>query len=152
MDELNRKIRYSRKKHDGLIHKQTFLRKAIEGLKHGTKPEPVPEPEWTFKEREQAFNGACRSYRVNGRPKMDVETFFYHIREKLIDFIKRELNNLNSARVQTTPWIRFIKDDDRVELAFNGRMTDVHRGSDLDQIVDGMIAHVMTQIEPSATK
>ena len=34
-----------------------------------------PEP---FKpiEREQAFNGAYRSYRVNGRPKMDVDTFF----------------------------------------------------------------------------
>ena len=55
LDELNRKIRHSRKRHDGLIHKQNSLRKAIGGLKHGTKPEPVPEPEWNFKEREQAF-------------------------------------------------------------------------------------------------
>ena len=47
--------------------------------------------------------------------------------------------------MQTTTWIRFIKDDDRVELAFNSRMTNVHQGSDLDQI--GMIAHMMTQIE-----
>ena len=31
-----------------------------------------------------------------------------------------------------TTWIRFIKDDDRVELAFNSRMTDVHQGSNLD--------------------
>ena len=54
---------------------------------------------------------------------------------------------MNSARVQTTTWIRFVKDSDRVELAFNRRMTDVHRGSDLDQIVDGMITHMMTQIE-----
>ena len=46
-----------------------------------------------------------------------------------------------------TTWIRFVKDDDRVELAFNSRMTNVHQGSDLDQIVDGMIAHMMTQIE-----
>ena len=60
---------------------------------------------------------------------MDVDTFFSQIREGLIDFIKRELNNLNSARVQTATWIRFVKDDDRVELAFNSRMTDVHRGS-----------------------
>ena len=29
-------------------------------------------------------------------------------------------------------------------------MTNVHRGSDLDQIVDGMIAHMKTQIENSA--
>ena len=29
-------------------------------------------------------------------------------------------------------------------------MTNVHQGSDLDQIVDGMIAHMMTQIENPA--
>ena len=110
----------------------------------------MPEPEWNFKEHEQAFNGAYRSYRVNGRPKMDVDTFFSQIREGLIELIKRELNDLNSARIQMTTWIRFTKDGDRVELAFNSRMTDVHQGSDLDQIVDGMIAHMKTQIENPA--
>ena len=110
----------------------------------------MPEPEWNFKEREQAFRGASRSYRVNGRPKMDVDTFFSPMREGLIELIKRELTVLNSARVQTTTWIRFIKDNDRVELAFNSRMTGVHQGSDLDQIVDGMITHMMTQIENPA--
>ena len=42
-----------------------------------------PEP---FKpiELEQTFNGAYRSYRVNGRPKMDVDTFFNRIRKGLI--------------------------------------------------------------------
>ena len=39
---------------------------------------------------------------------------------------------------------------DRVELAFNSRMTEVHQGSDLDGIVDGMIAHMKTQIENPA--
>ena len=107
----------------------------------------MPQPEWNFKECEQAFRGAYRSYRLNGRPKMDVDTFFSRMREGLIELIKRELNNLNSARIQTTTWIRFIKDDDRVELALNSRMTSVYQGSDLDQIVDGMIAHMKTQIE-----
>ena len=86
LDELNKKIRHSRKKHDGLIHKRNSLRKAIEGLKCGTKPELVPEPEWNFKE--QVFGETYRSYRVNGRPKMDVDTFFSQIREKLIGLIK----------------------------------------------------------------
>ena len=49
-----------------------------------------------------------------------------------------------------TTWIRFVKDNDRVELAFNSRMTNVHRGDDLDQIVDGMIAHMKMQIENPA--
>ena len=39
-------------------------------------------------ELEQAFSGAYRSYRVNGRPKMDVGTFFNRIRKGLIELIK----------------------------------------------------------------
>ena len=46
-----------------------------------------------------------------------------------------------------TTWIRFVKDGDRVELVFKRRMTSVYQGSNLDQIVDGMIAHMKTQIE-----
>ena len=38
----------------------------------------------------------------------------------------------------------------RVELAFNSRMTYVYQGSNLDQIVDEMIAHMQTQIENPA--
>ena len=102
-------------------------------------------------ELEQAFNGAYRSYRINGRPRMDVETFSHRIRGDLIDLIKRQLNDLNLARVQTTTWIRFIRDNEeyqeKVELAFNSLMTSVYRGSNLDQIVDGMIANMKFQIE-----
>ena len=75
---------------------------------------------------------------------MDVETFFNHIRGELISFITRELTDMNSARVQMTTWIRCIKDNDQVELAFNSRMMDVHQGSDLDALIDGMIAHMKT--------
>ena len=49
-----------------------------------------------------------------------------------------------------TVLIRFIKDDDRVELAFNSRMMNVDRASDLDQIVDEMVGHMETQIENPA--
>ena len=84
---------------------------------------------------------------------MDVETFFQRIRGDLIDLIKRELNGLNSARVQTTTWIRLVRDgelQERVEKAFNSLMTSVYRGSDLDQIVDGMIDNMKFQIENPA--
>ena len=87
---------------------------------------------------------------------MDVDTFFSHIRGELISLINRELPHLNSARVQMTTWFRFIQefDDlvevDRVELAFNSRMTEVHQGSNLDGIVNGMITHMKTQIENPA--
>ena len=57
------------------------------------------------------------------------------MRERLIELIKRELNNLNSARIQTTTWIRFARDEgplgsgiaSRVDLAFNSLMTSVYQ-------------------------
>ena len=105
-------------------------------------------------ELEQDFRGAYRSYRVNGRPKIDVDTFFNRMRKELIGLIKRELKTRTSARIQMTTWIRFVRDaeegQERVELAFNSLMTGVYRGSETDQIVDGMIANMKFQIENPA--
>ena len=105
-------------------------------------------------ELEQAFGGAYGSYRVNGKPKMDVDTLFNRIRKELIGLNKRELKTRTSARIQTTAWIRFVRDDEegqeRVELAFNSLMTSVYQGSKPDQIVDGMIANMKFQIENPA--
>ena len=102
-------------------------------------------------ELEQAFGGAYMSFKVNGRPKIDVDTLFNRIRKELIRLIKRELKTRTSARIQTTGWIRFVREDEegqeRVELAFNSLMTSVYRGSEADQIVDGMIANMKFQIE-----
>ena len=105
-------------------------------------------------ELEEAFGGAYRSYRVNGRPKIDVDTFFNRIRKELIGLIKRELKTRTSARIQMTGWIRFVREDEegkeRVELAFNSLMTSVYRGSEPDQIVDGMFTNMKSQIENPA--
>ena len=102
----------------------------------------------------QAFNGVYRSCRVNGKPKKDVDTFFNRIRKELIELIKRELKTRTSARVQTTAWIRFVRDDEegqeRVELAFNSLMTSVYGGSGPNQIVYGMIVNMKFQIENPA--
>ena len=122
-----------------------------------------PKPFKTI-EFEQAFGGAYRSYRINGKPKMDVDTFFNRIRKELIELIKRELKTQTSARIQTTAWIRFVRDgslegpgeahdeegQERVELSFNSLMTSVYRGSEMDQIVDGMTASMKFQIENPA--
>ena len=110
----------------------------------------APEPEFIFKELEQVFGRAYRCYRVKGEPKMGYDTFFIRVREGLIELISRELNNRNSPKIQTSIWIRFTKDDDVVNLAFNSLMVNIYRGSDLDQIVDGMIAHMKFQIENPA--
>ena len=61
-------------------------------------------------ELEEAFGGAYRSYRVNGKPKMAVDTFFNRIRKELIELIEQELKTRTSARIQTTAWIRLVRD------------------------------------------
>ena len=111
-------------------------------------------------ELEQAFNRAYRSYRINKRSRMDIDTFFDWIRQNLIGLMNRELG---SARIQTTTWIRFrqaIKDDfgnvigfDRVELPLNSRMMEIFQGSDLNEIVNEMFTYMKMQIEkPSIDK
>ena len=56
LDELNRKIRHSKKKNDGLIYKRNSLKKAIKELKWGTRQAPI-EQEQSFVERERASEG-----------------------------------------------------------------------------------------------
>ena len=95
---------------------------------------------------------------------MGVDTFFNRIRKELIELIKGELKTRTSARIETTAWIRFVRDgpsrgpgeahdekrQERVGLAFNSLLTSVYRGSEPDQIVDGMTANMKFQIENPA--
>ena len=166
LGKLNKKIRHSKKKHNNLISTRNSTKKKIEELK-GPQPKELKGPrelEESYNpiESEQAFGRAYRSYRINGRPRMDVDTFFEWIRQNLINLLNRELTDLGSERVQTTAWIRFkqaLEDDfgnvigfDRVELPFNSRMTEIFQGSDLNEIVNEMFAHMRTQIENPALR
>ena len=91
---------------------------------------------------------------------MDVDTFFDRIRQNLIGLVNRELMDLGPAKVQMTAWIRFrmeVEDEngnvigsDRVEKPFHSKMTEIHQSSDLDEIIDKMIAHIKMQIENPA--
>ena len=77
---------------------------------------------------------------------MDPDTFFNRIRSFLIDLLKKE-SRTGAVRSQTTTWIRFRKDRELVELAFNSRMTNVYNLSDMDETVNEMITHIKGQIE-----
>ena len=89
---------------------------------------------------------------------MDVDTFFDWIRQNLIDLMNKEIQDLGSARVQTTVWIRFrmeVEDENvirvyRVRLPFSRRMTEIFQGSELNEIVNEVFAYIKTQIENPA--
>ena len=89
------------------------------------------ELNWGPRQLEGAFSGAYRHYRIDGLPGMDPDTFFTWIRGFLVDIHKRETRT-GAARSQATTWIRFRKDDQIVELAFNSRMLNVYNLSNMN--------------------
>ena len=47
-----------------------------------------------------------------------------------------------AIRSQAMTWIRFRKDGELVELAFNSRMVNVYNLSDMNEIVNKMVANM----------
>ena len=84
---------------------------------------------------EGAFGRAYRRYKIDGRPRMDPDTYFNRIKSQLIVTLKKESKG-RSVKVQTTSWIRFKQDEELVELAFNSRMMNVHSLSEINEIVN----------------
>ena len=138
ISELNKKIRRAKKNKvkEALIVKREALRSKLADV--------IWNPE--ARVLEGAFGRAYRRYRIDGRPRMDYDTFFNRIKFQLILTLKKA----RSAKVQATTWIRFKQDDELVELAFNSRMMTVCNLSEINEIVNKMIAHMREQIENPA--
>ena len=100
LGKLNKKIRHSKKKHNNLISKQNSIKKKIEELKGSSERNEVFTPEESFSpmELKQAFHRAYRSYRINGRSIIDVDTFFDRIRQSLVDLISRGIDRPKSRK------------------------------------------------------
>ena len=57
-----------------------------------------------------------------------------------------------AVRTQATPWIRFWKGLETVDLAFNSRMLAAYGLNSLDGLVNRMISHMLEQIENPALR
>ena len=134
--ELNKKIRRvkNRRNKECLIAKREALQEELA---------------WGPRCLEETFGGAYRRYRIDGITGMDLDTFFSRVRRFLIDLLKKE-SRTGAARTQTMTWIRFRKDRELVKLAFNSRMVNVYNLSDMNEIVNEMIAHMKQEIENPA--
>ena len=100
---------------------------------------------------EGAFGGAYSRYRIDGVEEMDLDTYFSKTRGIILDLLRRE-SVRRAVCSQTTTWIRFIKDDEQVDLAFNSRMTPVYNLNDIGEIVESMITHTSQQVENPALR
>ena len=136
--EINKKIRRVKKKKN---------REALIAKREALKAELNWNPEVRL--IDGVFGGAYSRYKIDGRPTMDPETFFNRIRRSLINLIRKETRG-RSVRAQTSTWIRFRRDEDLVDLAFNSRITNVHKLNNLDEIPLELINHMKQQIENPA--
>ena len=134
--EINNKIRRAknRRNKERLIAKREALQ---------------AELNWGPRQLEGAFSDAYRRYRIDGLPGTDLDTFFSRVRRFLIDTLKKE-SRTGAVRTQMTTWIRFRKDGELIELAFNSRMENVYNLSNMNEIVNERIAHMKQQIENPA--
>ena len=80
---------------------------------------------------------------------MDSDTFFNRVRHFLIELLKKE-SRTRAVCSQAMTWIRFRKDGEMVELAFNSRMLNIYNLSDMNKIVNEMITHMKQQIKNPA--
>ena len=133
MEELNRKIRRAK----GKSKRNLMLkREALKLQLLDTSPKLI----------EGAFGGNYSKYRIEGIKGMDVPTFFSKIKASIGNVLRKETSQ-RAIRVQTTTWLRFEKEDEYVDKAFNSRMTPVYMLSDIDSIVQGMINHMAQQVD-----
>ena len=100
---------------------------------------------------EGAFGGNYSKYRIEGIEGMDVPTFFSKIRSSIGSVLRQETSK-RSIRAQTTTWLRFTKEDEHVNLAFNSLMTPVYMLGDIDSIVQGMINHMAQEVDNPALR
>ena len=82
-------------------------------------------------------------------PGMDTDTFFARVRRFLIDLLSKE-SRTGAVLSQPMTWIRFRKDREMTELAFNSRMLNIYNLSNMNEIVNVMITHMAQQIENPA--
>ena len=138
IEELNRKTRRAKgKSKRNLMIKRDALKLQLSDT--------------TPKQIKGAFGGNYSKYRINGIEGMDLPTFFSKIRSSISNVLRKETAQ-RSIRSQTTTWIRFMKEDDYVNLAFNSLMTPVYMLSDIDSIVQSMINHMSQQVENPALR
>ena len=100
---------------------------------------------------EGAFSGVYGKYRIDGEEGIDLPTFFSKTKNPILSILKKE-STRRAISSQTTMWIRFMKDDENVDLAFNSRMTPVYILNDIDGIVRSMIDHMAQQVENPALR
>ena len=138
LEEINRKIRHAKAKSKRNL---MLKREALKLQLTDASPKLI----------DGAFGGNYSKYRIEGIEGIDIPTFFSKIRASIGNVLRKETSQ-RAIRCQTTTWLRFIKDDEYVDKAFNSRMTPVYMLSEMEPIVQEMLSHMSNQIDNPALR
>ena len=163
----------------GNVKERLGLKEQVEELaekEHGEEHVEGVEPV----EHTEAMNGAYKSFRVDGRGKTDVDSYIALVKPEVRKLVEEQVGVLDAAKVQMHLWVMWKKkerlliqldDDDmegwtdsqkqtwlesdgayevKVDKVFNSRMTEIFQGSDVEEILKSMFAHIKTQVEHPA--
>ena len=163
----------------GNVKKRLGLKEQVEELaekEHGEEHVEGVEPV----EHTEAMNGAYKSFRVDGRGKTDVDSYIALVKPEVQKLVEEQVKVLDAAKVQMHLWVMWKKkerlliqldDDDmegwsdsqkqtwlesdgsyetKVDKVFNSAMTEIFRGSNVEDLLSVMFAHIKTQVEHPA--
>ena len=126
----------------------------------------------TPQEHRRALKGACRSFVMAGKPKTDIDSYFEQAQPRIKMLIEEQLKEMESEKIIMTLWVRWKKpvklaitldpedaegaqdirgktsdNYTRVEMPFNSLLTEFFEGSDINDLIQRMLAHIKTQAE-----
>ena len=163
----------------GDVKKRLGLKEQVEELaekEHGEEHVEGVEPV----EHAEAMNGAYKSFRMDGRGKTDVDSYVELVKPEVQKLVEEQVGVLDAAKVQMHLWVMWKKrerlmiqlnEDDmqgwsekekqtwlesdgthetKVDKVFNSAMTEIFRGSNVEDLLSVMFAHIKTQVEHPA--
>ena len=127
-------------------------------------------------EHEQAMNGAYKSFRISGRGKTDVKSYITLVKPRIRKLVEEQVKTFYTVKVQMhlrviwkkeeklliqlddedmedwskderQAWKESEKNHDiKLEKVFNSRMTEVFQGSNVEEILQGIILRLKLSI------
>ena len=141
--------------------------------KEGQQQEKEEDVDLTTLEHERALKGACRGFVIPGASKNDIDSYFDQTKPRIKTLIENQLKEVGPAKIIMTLWVIWKKrieplieldpedaknakdlDDGttgdsyiRMEMPFNSLMTEFFEASDINDLIERMLAYIMAQTE-----
>ena len=157
---------------DNIRYGQNKLKNIVEKEAKKEHKQTGDNVDLTPMEHERALKEAYKSFVVPGLPKADVDSYIEKVKPYVKSLIEKQLGEMNSAKVIMTLWVKWKKPlpkpaftpdaedlegaEDiegtgdqyiRIEMPFNSLMTEFFNGSNIEELLERMFAHIKTQTE-----